>query len=71
MPIVIFGLLAISLGLWGMAAWWWSVTEILRGLVPIILLLLGIVSLAAGLSKVRGDNGGDNETDQDILEDEG
>ncbi len=67
MPIVIFGLVAISLGLWGMAAWWWSVTEILRGLVPIILLLLGIVSLAAGLSKVRG---GD-ETDQNILEDEG
>lgn len=67
MPIVIFGLLAISLGLWGMAAWWWSVTEILRGLVPIILLLLGILSLAAGLSKVRGDN----ETDQEILEDEG
>lgn len=67
MPIVIFGLLAISLGLWGMAAWWWSVTEILRGLVPIILLILGILSIAAGLSKVRGDN----ETDQEILEDEG
>jgi FtsH-binding integral membrane protein len=67
MPIVIFGLLAISLGLWGMAAWWWSVTEILRGLVPIILLVLGIVSLAAGLSKVRGEN----EKDQDIIEDEG
>ncbi|MEE8222964.1 MAG: magnetosome protein MamI [Alphaproteobacteria bacterium] len=66
MPIVIFGLLAISLGLWGMAAWWWSVTEILRGLIPIILLILGIVSLAAGLSKVRGDHG----TDQDILKDQ-
>ena len=67
MPIVIFGLLAISLGLWGMAAWWWSVTEMLRGLVPIILMILGVVSLAAGLSKVRGENG----TDQNILEEEG
>ena len=66
MPIVIFGLLAISLGLWGMAAWWWSVTEILRGLVPLIPLIVGIVSLAAGLSKVRGGEG----TDQDILNDE-
>lgn len=66
MPIVIFGLLAISLGLWGMAAWWWSVTEMLRGLVPILLLLLGVVALAAGLSKVRGE-----KTDREIFEDEG
>jgi FtsH-binding integral membrane protein len=66
MPIVIFGLLAISLGLWGMAAWWWSVTEMLRGLVPILLLLLGVVALAAGLSKVRGE-----KTDQEIFEDQG
>ena len=66
MPIVIFGLLSISLGLWGMAAWWWSVTEMLRGLVPILLLLLGVVALAAGLSKVRGE-----KTDQEIFEDQG
>ena len=64
MPTVIFGLLAIALGLWGMAAWWWSVTEFLRGLFPIVLLVMGVVSLAAGLSKVRGE---ENLTDDALL----
>ena len=68
MPVVIFGLLAIALGLWGMAAWWWSVSELLRGLSPIVLILLGIISLAAGLTKVRGDG---KVSDEELIEDEG
>ncbi|WP_135075055.1 magnetosome protein MamI [Terasakiella sp. SH-1] len=68
MPVVIFGLVAISLGLWAMAAWWWSVTELMRGLVPIILVILGIVAVAAGLSKVREDKPVD---DEDLLNGEG
>jgi len=56
MPKVIVGLLAISFGLWGMTVWWWSVTEFLRGAVPIVLVLLGVISLAAGVSRVRDDN---------------
>ncbi len=76
MPTVIFGLLAIALGVWGMAAWWWSVAEFLRGLIPIVLLVLGIVSLAAGLSKVHGEaNVTDEEllkaSDEDPIEDQG
>lgn len=53
MPAVIIGLLAIAFGLWGMTVWWWSVAELLRGLVPVFLILLGVVALAAGVSKVR------------------
>ncbi|SCA56094.1 Magnetosome protein MamI [Candidatus Terasakiella magnetica] len=68
MPVVIFGLVAISLGLWGMAAWWWSVTELMRGLMPIILVTLGIVAVAAGLSKVRDDQ---SIKDEDLLDGEG
>lgn len=70
MYVVIFGLLAISLGLWGMAVWWWSVAELLRGVTPIVLVLLGIVSLAAGVSKVRDEKGA-VASDEDILGDEG
>lgn len=67
MNIVIFGLLVLSLGLWGMAAWWWSVTEVLRGLTPIVLVLLGLVSLAAGVSKLREEK---SVKDEGLLGDE-
>ncbi|CAA7622269.1 magnetosome protein MamI [Magnetospirillum sp. UT-4] len=53
MPSVIFGLLALALGLLGMTAWWWSVTEFLRGAVPVALIILGLVALAAGVQTVR------------------
>ncbi|MBF0326867.1 MAG: hypothetical protein HQL38_05485 [Alphaproteobacteria bacterium] len=53
MPSVIAGLLALALGLWGLTAWWWSVTEFLRGAMPIALILFGVVALAAGVQAVR------------------
>ncbi len=64
MPAVIIGLLAIAFGLWGMTVWWWSVAELLRGLVPVFLILLGIVALAAGVSKVRQEK---EVKDEDML----
>ena len=64
MPTVIFGLLAVSFGLWGLTVWWWSAVELLRGLVPIILLCLGLVALAAGVSQVRQEK---EEKDEEIL----
>jgi hypothetical protein len=53
MPSVIFGLLTLALGLWGLTAWWWSVTEFLRGALPIALIFLGMIALAAGVKTVR------------------
>jgi hypothetical protein len=47
------GLLAISLGLWGLSAWWWSVVELLRGLLPLVLVFVGVLALAAGVSGLR------------------
>jgi hypothetical protein len=68
MNVVIFGLLAISLGLWGLSVWWWSVTELLRALMPIVLLSLGVVALASGVSSVRREH---HRDDDDFLKDEG
>ncbi len=53
MPNIIIGLLALAFGLWGLSVWWWSVTELLRGLVPLLLLGVGFVALAAGISNVQ------------------
>ncbi|MBF0357293.1 MAG: hypothetical protein HQL70_01725 [Magnetococcales bacterium] len=50
---IIFGLVALALGLWGVSVWWWSIVEILRGIVPIALILLGLVALGAGVTRMR------------------
>ena len=55
---IIFGLVALALGLWGVSVWWWSIIEILRGIIPLALILLGLVALGAGVTKMR-----DNEHD--------
>ncbi|MBF0273097.1 MAG: hypothetical protein HQL98_13690 [Magnetococcales bacterium] len=53
MPRIVFGLISMALGLWGVATWWWSIVEMLRGLVPLLLVVLGLVALGAGVSKIR------------------
>ena len=63
---IIVGLLAIAFGLWGMTVWWWSVAELLRGLVPVILILIGVVALAAGVSAVRNEK---EKKDEDLFQD--
>jgi hypothetical protein len=50
---IIFGLVALALGLWGVSVWWWSIVEILRGIIPIALILLGLVALGAGVTRMR------------------
>ena len=55
MPSIMFGLLTVALGLWGLSAWWWSVVELLRGILPLALVFVGVLSLAAGVSTLRRD----------------
>ncbi|MBF0448115.1 MAG: hypothetical protein HQL67_07950 [Magnetococcales bacterium] len=50
---IIFGLVSLALGLWGVSVWWWSIVELLRGLVPICLILLGLVAIGAGVTRMR------------------
>ena len=53
MASIIFGLAVLSFGLWGLSVWWWSVVEVLRGLVPILLIMIGPVALGAGVTRLR------------------
>lgn len=58
MPSIIGGILAIGLGVWGMSEYWWSFAELLRGLVPLFLVVGGLTALAAGV-KIRQDKADD------------
>ncbi len=53
---IIAGLISIALGIWGISVWWWSVAEFLRGVVPIVLVLGGLVALGAGIRIYREEN---------------
>jgi len=46
---MIFGLIAISAGLVGVFAWWDDFGLVLRGLVPLALMVVGLVAIGAGL----------------------
>ncbi|CAK0747800.1 Magnetosome protein MamI [uncultured Gammaproteobacteria bacterium] len=68
MPSIMVGLLAIALGLWGLSAWWWSVVELLRGILPLFLLFVGVLALAAGVSCLRPD--GKSKSDERLGNDD-
>ncbi len=53
---VVVGVVLLALGIWGLSAWWWSVTEVLRGIVPILLIIFGPIALGAGISRMREQN---------------
>ncbi|MBF0290187.1 MAG: hypothetical protein HQM14_20415 [SAR324 cluster bacterium] len=50
---ILFGLAACSLGVWGLSSWWWSIAEFLRGMVPIVLIFVGLVAIGAGVTPKR------------------
>ncbi len=56
----VFGLIIIALGLWSLSVWWWSVTEFLRGLLPVVMILFGLIAIGAGISKNKKANTEEN-----------
>ena len=46
---LIFGMIAIAAGLFGVFAWWGEFGQVLRGLIPLALLVVGFVAIGAGL----------------------
>ena len=59
---LIVGLILLVLGAWGVAAWWDEFGEILRGMIPIVLILLGLAAIGAGMkSKAASKPEGEDE----------
>lgn len=53
MASIIGGGIAIIIGILGLVFWWGSFITILKGGIPILLLLGGIISLVAGISEIK------------------
>ena len=46
---VIAGLIVTAIGLWAMVSWWWFVTDVIKGLTAISLVLVGLIVIGLGL----------------------
>lgn len=53
MASIIGGIVALGLGIWGLVSWWWDFVLVLRGAVPFVIVLGGIVAITAGISSMR------------------
>jgi hypothetical protein len=48
---LIMGLIFLVLGAWGIITWWYDFGLVLRGLFPLLLVLLGLAAVGAGFQK--------------------
>jgi hypothetical protein len=67
---LIVGLICLALGAWGVVAWWDEFGVLLRGLVPIVFLLVGLAAIGAGMkskaaSRTEGEEEDRNAPDED------
>jgi hypothetical protein len=46
---IVFGLISICLGFWGLVKYWWYMVDLLVAILPLILMACGIVALLAGI----------------------
>jgi hypothetical protein len=47
------GLISIIVGIWGLVSWWDNFVILLKGSVPLILILGGLAALFAGISEIK------------------
>ncbi|MFC1620850.1 hypothetical protein ACFL2G_00965 [Candidatus Omnitrophota bacterium] len=47
------GIISILIGIWGIGTWWWSFVDLLKGCMPIVLVLGGLAALFAGISEMK------------------
>ncbi len=50
---IIFGLLFMALGVWGLVSWWPDFVLVLKGLVPSLIVCGGFLAVVAGITSIR------------------
>ncbi len=58
---LIVGLVLLILGAWGLIEWWDDFGELMRGLVPLLLVLVGLAAIGAGFKKPK-----DEDEEEDV-----
>ena len=61
---IVFGLVAICLGIWGLVTYWWYTVDVIIAIFPLVLLIFGLIALLAGVKNtgLRATlKGGDNK----------
>ena len=46
---IVFALVAICLGIWGLVTYWWYTVDVIIAIFPLVLIFVGIIALLAGL----------------------
>ncbi|MHC4738688.1 MAG: hypothetical protein ACYS9Y_07270 [Planctomycetota bacterium] len=52
MKLGIGGAIALALGVWALASWWWFIVEIIQGLIALGLVIGGALAIAVALRKM-------------------
>ena len=52
---LIVGLILLALGAWGMIVWWEDFGELLRGLIPFLLAVVGLAAIGSGFQRTMHD----------------
>ena len=50
---IVFGLIFMILGLWGLASWWTDFMMVLKGLIPVLFVFGGLLAVIAGVTSIR------------------
>ena len=53
MGALIGGIVSVILGIWGLAVWWHLFVKALMAAVPFLLLVGGVIAIAAGISDIK------------------
>ena len=61
MKLGIVGAVALALGVWALASWWWFVVEIIQALVALGLVVGGLLALAIAVRKMSREKGASEE----------
>lgn len=46
---IVFGLISLSLGFWGLVRYWWYMVDVLIAILPLLLITGGAIALMAGI----------------------
>ncbi len=46
---IVFGLISLSLGFWGLVKYWWYMVDVLIAILPLLLIGGGAIALLAGI----------------------